>query len=77
MRNQEHINKTVRIPKVINELVGEISSSNAISINRYIICSCILSYRLIMSGLLNIEYFIRQGEEYGEDDWFSHVRRVK
>ncbi len=77
MRKTEHINKTVRIPKNLNDLVGELSSNHSISINRFIICACALAAKLIMSGMLNIDFFVRQGANYDIDDLFFDIRRIK
>ena len=77
MRKTEHINKTVRIPKNLNDLIGELSSSHSISINRFIICACALAAKLIMSGMLNIDFFVKQGANYDVDDWFFDIRRIK
>ncbi len=76
MRKTESISKTIRIPKRVNEMAGECAASLGISINRFIVCSMIMSFKLIMSGAINNDFFVKLAKDYEEFDFTSRVRNL-
>ena len=63
---RETISKTIRIPRGLNESIGELSAENNISLNRFIVCSCVLALILTKMSILDMENFVKYGKDFDE-----------
>lgn len=65
---RDTISKTIRMPRRLNESIGEFTTENNISLNKFIVCSCAFVLAFSRIGVLDKEEFAKMSDEYGKNE---------